>query len=82
MEDPIEICLPGINQVTHHPRAGLDYPTIIRALLRQDPDVIMIGEIRDIATAQLAIQAAQTGHLVLSTLHTRNATGALSRLHD
>jgi len=81
VEDPIEICLPGVNQVAHHPRAGLDYPTIIRALLRQDPDVIMIGEIRDIATAQLAIQAAQTGHLVLSTLHTRNATGALSRLH-
>jgi type II secretory ATPase GspE/PulE/Tfp pilus assembly ATPase PilB-like protein len=80
VEDPIEIRLPGINQVAYHPKAGLDFPTIIRALLRQDPDVIMIGEIRDAATAQLAIQAAQTGHLVLSTLHTRNAIGALSRL--
>jgi type II secretory ATPase GspE/PulE/Tfp pilus assembly ATPase PilB-like protein len=80
VEDPIEIRLPGINQVAYHPKAGLDFPTIIRALLRQDPDVIMIGEIRDTASAQLAIQAAQTGHLVLSTLHTRNAIGALTRL--
>lgn len=80
VEDPIEIRLPGVNQVAYHPKAGLDFPTIIRALLRQDPDVIMIGEIRDTASAQLAIQAAQTGHLVLSTLHTRNALGALSRL--
>jgi type II secretory ATPase GspE/PulE/Tfp pilus assembly ATPase PilB-like protein len=80
VEDPIEIRLPGINQVAYHPKAGLDFSTIIRALLRQDPDVIMIGEIRDSASAQLAIQAAQTGHLVLSTLHTRNANGALSRL--
>jgi type IV pilus assembly protein PilB len=80
VEDPIEIRLPGINQVAYHPKAGLDFPAIIRALLRQDPDVIMIGEIRDCASAQLAIQAAQTGHLVLSTLHTRNAIGALSRL--
>jgi type II secretory ATPase GspE/PulE/Tfp pilus assembly ATPase PilB-like protein len=80
IEDPVEIRLPGVNQVAYHPRSGLDFPTIIRALLRQDPDVIMIGEIRDNATAQLAIQAAQTGHLVLSTLHTRNARGALNRL--
>lgn len=80
VEDPIEIRLSGINQVAYHPKAGLDFPTIIRALLRQDPDVIMIGEIRDVASAQLAIQAAQTGHLVLSTLHTRNAIGAISRL--
>lgn len=80
VEDPIEIRLPGVNQVAYHPKAGLDFPTIIRALLRQDPDVIMIGEIRDSASAQLAIQAAQTGHLVLSTLHTRNAVGVLSRL--
>ena len=80
IEDPIEIRLPGVNQVAYHPRAGLDFASIIRALLRQDPDVIMIGEIRDAATAQLAIQAAQTGHLVLSTLHTRNARGSLSRL--
>ncbi|MGV0964030.1 MAG: GspE/PulE family protein [Polynucleobacter sp.] len=80
VEDPIEIRLPGINQVAYHPKAGLDFPTIIRALLRQDPDVIMIGEIRDSVSAQLAIQAAQTGHLVLSTLHTRNAIGVLCRL--
>ena len=82
IEDPIEIRLPGINQVAFHPRAGLDFSTIIRAILRQDPDVIMIGEIRDKASAELAIQAAQTGHLVLSTLHTRNARAALSRLHN
>jgi type II secretory ATPase GspE/PulE/Tfp pilus assembly ATPase PilB-like protein len=82
IEDPIEIRLPGVNQVAYHPRAGLDFPIIIRALLRQDPDVIMIGEIRDVATAELAMQAAQTGHLVLSTLHTRNAHGALARLKN
>jgi type II secretory ATPase GspE/PulE/Tfp pilus assembly ATPase PilB-like protein len=82
VEDPIEIRLPGVNQVAYHPKAGLDFPTIIRALLRQDPDVIMIGEIRDSASAQLAIQAAQTGHLVLSTLHTRNALGTISRLRS
>jgi type IV pilus assembly protein PilB len=81
VEDPVEIRLPGINQVSYHPRAGLDFSTIIRALLRQDPDVIMIGEIRDKASAELAIQAAQTGHLVLTTLHTRNARSALTRLH-
>ena len=80
IEDPIEIRLPGVNQVAYHPRSGLDFSTIIRALLRQDPDIIMIGEIRDSATAQLAVQAAQTGHLVLSTLHTRNARGVLARL--
>lgn len=68
--------------MAYHPRAGLDFPTIILALLRQDHDVMMIGEIRDAPTAQLAIQAAQTGHLVLSTLHTRSAHGALSRLKN
>lgn len=82
VEDPIEIQLPGINQVAYHPRTGLDFPTIIRALLRQDPDVIMIGEIRDAASAQLAIQAAQTGHLVLSTLHTRSTSGVFPRLRN
>ena len=82
IEDPIEIRLPGVNQVAYHPRAGLDFPIIIRALLRQDPDVIMIGEIRDSATAKLAIQAAQTGHLVLSTLHTIDARGAVARLQS
>ena len=82
VEDPIEIRLSGVNQVAYHPRAGLEFSTIIKALLRQDPDVIMIGEIRDSVTASLAIQAAQTGHLVLSTLHTRNARGALSRMQS
>lgn len=82
IEDPIEIRLPGVNQVAYHPRAGLEFSTIIKALLRQDPDVIMIGEIRDGATASLAIQAAQTGHLVLSTLHTRDARSALPRLQS
>jgi type IV pilus assembly protein PilB len=82
IEDPIEIRLPGVNQVAYHPRAGLEFSTIIKALLRQDPDVIMIGEIRDGATASLAIQAAQTGHLVLSTLHTRDARSAIPRLQN
>jgi type IV pilus assembly protein PilB len=82
IEDPIEIRLPGVNQVAYHPRAGLEFSTIIKALLRQDPDVIMIGEIRDHATASLAIQAAQTGHLVISTLHTRDARSALPRLQS
>ena len=82
IEDPIEIRLPGVNQVAYHPRAGLEFSTIIKALLRQDPDVIMIGEIRDSATANLAIQAAQTGHLVLSTLHTRDARSVLPRLQS
>lgn len=82
VEDPIEIQLAGVNQVAYHPNAGLDFSTIIRALLRQDPDVMMIGEIRDPASAALAIQAAQTGHLVLSTLHTRNAMSAIPRLQS
>jgi type IV pilus assembly protein PilB len=82
IEDPIEIRLPGVNQVAYHPRAGLDFALIIKSLLRQDPDVIMIGEIRDSETAKLAIQAAQTGHLVLSTLHTRNARAAITRLQS
>ncbi len=79
-EDPIEIPLSGINQVQIHPKAGLTFDTVLRALLRQDPDVIMLGEIRDRTTAEMAIKAAQTGHLVLSTLHTHSATAALTRL--
>jgi len=82
IEDPIEIRLPGVNQVAYHPKAGLDFGLIIRALLRQDPDVMMIGEIRDRDTAMLAIQAAQTGHLVLSTIHARNALGCIERLKN
>ena len=82
IEDPIEIRLAGVNQVAYHPKAGLDFNGIIRALLRQDPDVIMIGEIRDAVTAELAMQAAQTGHLVLSTLHTRGALASIQRLRN
>ena len=82
IEDPIEIRLAGVNQIAYHPKAGLDFNGIIRALLRQDPDVIMIGEIRDEVTAELAMQAAQTGHLVLSTLHTRGALPSIQRLRS
>ncbi len=80
VEDPSEIHLPGTNQVNINPRAGLGFANALRALLRQDPDVIMVGEIRDVETAEIAIQAAQTGHLVLSTLHTNDAPGTLARL--
>ncbi|MBD8162329.1 type II secretion system protein GspE [Erwinia persicina] len=80
VEDPIEIPLPGINQTQIHPRAGLDFHRVLRALLRQDPDVIMIGEIRDGETAEIAVKAAQTGHLVLSTLHTNSTTETLVRM--
>lgn len=80
VEDPIEIQLPGINQVNINPKAGLDFAKILRSLLRQDPDVIMIGEIRDLETAQIALRAAQTGHLVLSTLHTNSAIESIHRL--
>jgi len=80
VEDPSEIHLPGANQVTLNERAGLTFATCLRALLRQDPDVIMVGEIRDLETAEIAIQAAHTGHLVLSTLHTNDAPGTLARL--
>ena len=80
VEDPSEIQLPGANQVSINERAGLTFATTLRALLRQDPDVIMVGEIRDLETAEIAIQAAQTGHLVLSTLHTNDAPGTLARL--
>lgn len=80
VEDPSEIHLPGANQVNVNDRAGLTFANTLRALLRQDPDVIMLGEIRDLETADIAIQAAQTGHLVLSTLHTNDAPGTLTRL--
>ena len=80
VEDPSEIHLPGANQVNINERAGLTFASTLRALLRQDPDVIMVGEIRDLETADIAIQAAQTGHLVLSTLHTNDAPGTLARL--
>jgi type IV pilus assembly protein PilB len=80
VEDPSEIHLKGVNQVTVNERAGLTFASTMRALLRQDPDVIMIGEIRDTETAEIAIQASQTGHLVLSTLHTNDAPSSLVRL--
>ena len=81
-EDPVEIMLPGINQVNVNPKVGLTFPGALRAFLRQDPDVIMVGEIRDLETAEIAIKAAQTGHLVLSTLHTNDAPKTLTRLVD
>jgi len=81
-EDPAEINLPGINQVNVNPKVGLTFSTALKAFLRQDPDVIMVGEIRDIETAEIAIKAAQTGHLVLSTLHTNDAPRTLTRLVD
>ena len=79
-EDPVEINLPGVNQVQVNPRAGLTFPMALRAFLRQDPDVILVGEIRDLETAEIGIKAAQTGHLVLSTLHTNSAPETLTRL--
>lgn len=80
IEDPCEIELPGANQVSIHDRIGLSFESALRALMRQDPDVIMIGEIRDNATAEMAIKAAQTGHLVLSSIHTNDAPSTLARL--
>ncbi len=82
VEDPIEYELPGIGQTQVNPRIDLDFAKALRAILRQDPDVIMIGEIRDPETAQIAIQASLTGHLVLATLHTNDAVSAITRLTD
>jgi type IV pilus assembly protein PilB len=79
-EDPAEIALPGINQVNVDDRQGLTFPAALKAFLRQDPDIIMVGEIRDLETAEIAIKAAQTGHMVLSTLHTNDAPSTLTRL--
>jgi type IV pilus assembly protein PilB len=80
VEDPAEINLPGINQVNVNDKAGLNFSTALKAFLRQDPDIIMVGEIRDLETADIAIKAAQTGHLVMSTLHTNDAPTTLTRL--
>lgn len=82
LEDPIEYQMPGINQVQINPQAGLTFASGLRSLLRQDPNIIMVGEIRDTETASLAVQASLTGHLVFSTLHTNSAAGALPRLLD
>jgi type IV pilus assembly protein PilB len=81
-EDPAEINLPGINQVNVNTKVGLTFASALRAFLRQDPDIVMVGEIRDLETAEIAIKAAQTGHLVLSTLHTNDAPKTLTRLVD
>ncbi len=82
IEDPVEYDAPHVSQIAVNTKAGLTFASGLRSILRQDPDVIMIGEIRDTETAHIAIQAAMTGHLVLSTLHTNNATAALTRLED
>jgi general secretion pathway protein E len=82
VEDPIEYQLSGINQIQVQPQIGLDFPVALRSILRQDPDIVMIGEIRDLETARIAIQAALTGHLVFSTLHTNSAAAAITRLID
>jgi general secretion pathway protein E len=82
VEDPIEYQLPGVNQIQVKPQIGLDFANLLRSILRQDPDVIMVGEIRDLETAQIAVQAALTGHLVLSTVHTNSAAATIARLRD
>lgn len=82
IEDPVEYIIAGINQVAVNPKTGLTFAKGLRAIVRQDPNIIMVGEIRDIETAQIAIQSALTGHLVLSTLHTNSAAGAVTRLLD
>ena len=82
VEDPVEYQLTGINQVQVNPKAGLNFSSALRSFLRQDPDIIMVGEIRDCETAQIAIESALTGHMVLSTLHTNDAPGAITRLID
>ena len=81
-EDPVEINLEGINQVNVNPKQGMDFSQALRAFLRQDPDIIMVGEIRDLETANIAIKAAQTGHMVMSTLHTNSAAETLTRLQN
>jgi general secretion pathway protein E len=82
IEDPVEYQLPGVNQVQVHPKLGLTFATALRSILRQDPDIIMVGEIRDLETAQISIQASLTGHLVFSTVHTNSAAATVTRLLD
>ena len=82
VEDPVEFQLPGISQIQIRPEIDLTFSRILRSVLRHDPDTLMIGEIRDLETAEIAVQAALTGHLVLSTLHTNSASSALTRLAD
>jgi type IV pilus assembly protein PilB len=82
VEDPVEYRLPGINQIQINPKAGLTFATALRSILRTTPDIIMVGEIRDSETAQIAVESALTGHLVFSTLHTNDAPGAITRLNE
>jgi general secretion pathway protein E len=82
IEDPVEYGVPGVGQTQVNAKVGMTFAAGLRAVLRQDPDVVMVGEIRDVETAQIAVQASLTGHLVLSTVHTNNAAGAVTRLRD
>ena len=82
IEDPVEYRIPGINQINVNRKAGLDFATGLRSILRADPDIVMVGEIRDAETARIAIEAALTGHMMLSTLHTNDAPGAIPRLNE
>src|SRR5699024_4307471 len=82
VEDPVEYQIEGINQIQAKPQIGLDFANALRSIVRQDPGIIMIGEMRDLETARIAIQSALTGHLVLSTLHTNNAAGGITRMLD
>jgi len=82
IEDPVEYQLKGVNQIAVKPKIGLTFATGLRHIVRQDPDVVLVGEVRDLETAEIAIQAALTGHLVFSTLHTNDAPGAITRLQD
>jgi general secretion pathway protein E len=82
VEDPVEYAIEGIGQTQINPKVGMTFATGLRAILRQDPDIVMVGEIRDVETAEIAVQAALTGHLVLSTVHTNSAAGAITRLRD
>ncbi len=82
VEDPVEYRLPRVNQVQVHEQIGLTFARVLRTALRQDPDVILVGEMRDLETAQIGLRAAITGHFVLSTLHTNSAVGTISRLID
>ena len=82
IEDPVEYMMEGINQVQVNPRVGRTFAGCLRSMLRQDPNVIMLGEIRDTETAEIAMEVSQTGHLVLSTLHTNDSVGAITRLLD
>src|SRR3712207_6343425 len=82
VEDPVEYAVDGVGQTQINPQVGLSFAAGLRAILRQDPDVVMLGEIRDRETAEIAVQAALTGHLVLSTVHTNDSVGAITRLRD